>query len=267
MKLISALIRLLLIAGMIFCYLTCGFVLGLFVRDRWKLVQARARNISFWSRVGLILMGVKASFLKEGHRFTLADVKKFYSGNYLLVSNHLGYLDVLVMCQLMPACFVTSKEIEKTPVLGLICKWGGCLFVDRRSRKNLPKEISEITEALAQGCNVAIFPEATSTNGETILRFKRPLFNSAMLSGRQVLPVCLNYTDVSGAPLNSVNRDSVFWYGDMSFVPHLWRVLLAKEIKVDLVLNSPLETQNQTDLELAEVSHKMVSIHFQPCLG
>ena len=96
--------------------------------------------------------------------------------NYLIVSNHLSYLDVLAMISVLNTRFVTSMEVKHAAGLGWITDQAGCLYVERRSRKNLKTEINEISKALEGGFYVVVFPEATSTNGDGVLRFKRPLF-------------------------------------------------------------------------------------------
>ncbi|WP_186647804.1 hypothetical protein [Fluviispira vulneris] len=46
------------------------------------------------------------------------------------------------------------------------------------------------------------FPEATSTEGKEIRAFKKPLFQSAILSQSSVLPLCINYLKIDGENLN-----------------------------------------------------------------
>lgn len=74
--------------------------------------------------------------------------------NYLIVSNHLSYLDVIILAAKFPSCFVTSTDVKKTPFLGHLTRLAGCLFVDRNNRKNLKLEIVEIRTALSEGMNV-----------------------------------------------------------------------------------------------------------------
>jgi len=115
---------------------------------------------------------------------------------------------------------------------------------------------------------VAIFPEATSTNGEQILRFRRPLYMSAIEASKPVVPFCLNYRMVGGVPINLQTRDSVFWYGDMDFASHLWRLAGSGGVNVDLIFLSALETGQQVDPgQLAELSQKAVEAVFKPVRG
>jgi 1-acyl-sn-glycerol-3-phosphate acyltransferase len=178
----------------------------------------------------------------------------------LFAGNHLSYLDVLVLGSQFPAAFVTSKEIQMTPFLGHICRLAACVFVDRQRRTNLLGEIQEITAALENGLNVMIFPEATSTNGEQILRFRRPLFAAAAAAQRPVVPFCINYRDLDGIPVTQQNRDTVCWYGDMSFLPHLWRLSGVGRGRVDLHILEPFHFTSDRDLtEIANFTHARVS--------
>lgn len=189
------------------------------------------------------------------------------SENYLFVSNHLSYTDILVICGYYPACFVTSVEMRDTPFLGQICKLAGCVFVERRNKRNLGQEVKEITEALKEGLDVVIFPEATSTNGEEVIRFRRPLFRAAIDSKISVKPLTINYRYLDDEPVTLKNRDKVFWYGDMTFANHLWGVFSIKRIRVDLTVGESLKVGEEQDHGvLAELSHSRVRSSYSPVL-
>lgn len=182
----------------------------------------------------------------------------------LFVCNHLSYLDVLVLAAIRPACFVTSVEIKHTPVLGQICQLAGCLFVERRSRENLSEEIKELTDALKNDVPVLIFPEGTSTNGEELLRFRRPLFQASIDAQVPVISLVLNYTGINGKRVGRMNRDFICWYGDMAFLPHLWSFFQCQNISAKVELATILNSDNVEDLSVD--SHKAVQMKFSPLL-
>ena len=187
---------------------------------------------------------------------------QFSQKNYLIVSNHLSYLDVLILASQKPSCFVTSKEIEKTPFLGHICRLAGCLFVDRKNKKNLRGEISELREALASGLNVTVFPEATSTNGDEVLNFRRPLFESSIATGKAILPLTINYISISGKKISLENRDKICWYGDMDFFPHFLNLLNERKVVVEIKVSEPIIPHLMNTIDLALQSQKKVSQYF-----
>ena len=66
----------------------------------------------------------------------------------LLVSNHLGYLDIFVLASLAPVVFVSKSEIKFWPVVGWLTQMGGTLFVDRERRVQVGQVNDEIQAAL-----------------------------------------------------------------------------------------------------------------------
>lgn len=227
------------------------------IRDRWRRLRWSNSFLQHYARVACFVLGLRVNPIGLEN---LRDVK---SGLY--VGNHLSYTDVLAISSVVPACYVTSQEIRQTPLLGQICLLAGCLFVERRNKMNIRNEVSEIRRGLNLGLNITIFPEATSTNGEQVLRFRKPLFLSGIDAGTTVVPFCLNYRTVGGEPVVLANRDNVFWYGDMDFVPHLWRLARSGGVGLDLHFLKPIKTNPDMDAtSLAEQSQAEVESVFRP---
>lgn len=247
--------RFIAIVFMILVFLAVMGVVFLCLRDRWRRVWWSNQILSAFCALGLFLLSVKVNPTFED------GVGKVQSGLY--VGNHLSYLDVLVICSVRPSCFVTSVEVRDTPGLGLICRMAGCLFVERRNKLKLRDEVIEISEGLRAGLNVAIFPEATSTNGEQILRFRRPLYIAAIEACMPVVPFCLNYSHVGLKPIDQDTRDKVFWYGDMDFIPHLWALAGSGGVKVDLHFLKPIYPRPDAEPgDLAQRSQAQVEAVF-----
>lgn len=240
--------KFILFLNLIVIYIIHTFILSLFHRDIWKFRSKVIYVMSMYCSWGLKLAGVQVK--KQG----IKNDMKF------MVANHLSYLDILVIASQFPTTFVTSVEIRETPFLGLITKLGGCLYVERRNKFSLSSEIQEITESLQKNIPVTVFPEATSTNAESVLRFKRPLFQASLDAQTPVSPICLNYLKIDGASFNRGNRDTICWYGDMDFIPHLWNLMGKRKIIVELCLLREIPTEEPT--QLAEKSHNIISTNF-----
>jgi len=257
MRFILAPFRIVTVFLAIFVYMAHMCVVFLLVRDRWRRIRWSNRLLQRYARFALTLFNVKVNPIG------LENLKGLRGT--LLVGNHTGYMDVLAISSQVPTCFVTSVEIKNAPLLGQICQLAGCMFVERRNKNNIHNELSELRQGLNLGLNVAIFPEATSTNGEQILRFKRPLFLSAVDAGCPVVPFCLNYRKVGGAPINVKNRDSVFWYGDMTFVRSIVVLASCGGADLDLHFLPHLATHPDMDArDLAERSQQAVESVFLP---
>lgn len=249
--------RLIGVAICIAAFLFSMGVVSLFVRDKWRYTRIATRMLGWWSRPTLWVLSIKA------RPINLENLMKIEQA--LLVGNHLSYTDVLVIAAHAPSCFVTSTEVKNAPGLGLICRMAGCLFVDRKNRRNLAGEVGELQQGLEHGLKVAIFPEATSTNGEQILRFKKPLYYSATRSSAPVVPFVLNYRLVGGKPIDKSTRDSVFWYGDMDFIPHLLRLVRTGGVTVDIEFLPPVSVSPDLDAgPIAEQTQALIEAVYVP---
>lgn len=206
-------------------------VFGTCFRSPLRAKRAAAVWLHHMCSFGLWILGI---------RVELSDVAggEFAGLNpgesHLIVSNHLSYLDILVIAANQPTLFVTSIEIRESGFLGFLSKAGACHFVERRNRDQIEREVAEIAGSLRDGLNVVVFPEATSTNGSSVLPFKVSLMDAAIMSGRSLQPYCINYKEISGQPVGVHNRDEVCWYGDMTFADHLLNVARRGDIKVAL---------------------------------
>lgn len=225
--------------------------------DSWSLRKKRASLISQYSRQVLQILNIRV-VVKDPHLFLLKD-------NALLVANHMSYLDVLLLASVYSCSFVTSQEMRQTPVLGWLCELGGSVYVERRNKKQLGRELAEITEALGRGLNVCVFPEATSHNAEQLLRFRAPLFNAARYAHKKILPVAINYCEIDDQVFSTDNRDMVCWYGDMDFLPHMWQLCGRREIVAELQFLDPITAKIPEPAQvLAKRSQEIVGQYFKP---
>lgn len=167
---------------------------------------------------------------------------------YLYVSNHTSYLDIMVLGGLIPAFFVAKADIAGWPIMGFLAKLGGTTFISRK--RSLVKQQMELFKSqLIKGEHMLLFPEGTTSNGREVLPFKSSLLNVLYNDGMpdiQVVPVCIHYTAINGKPCPD-NKDAVAWYADMELAPHLWDVLKLKSIDVVVHMTQPVQTNSYTD--------------------
>lgn len=179
--------------------------------------------------------------------------------NFLIVGNHLSYMDPFIMVSAIPALFVTSVDMRETPVLGQICEIAGCIFVERRNRTTIEKDIVEMTDSLKAGLNVAIYPEGKTTDGRDVEPFKKSLLMSAVFAQKDILPVAIRYTEIDGRPWSTETADEIAWWGDMSFTPHFLNLMAKKRVKVELRFLPVIKvTPESTRNELAARAHEAV---------
>ncbi len=173
-------------------------------------VRLRERQMRAWARATLAIMGVRV--VREG-----APPPR----PCLLVSNHLSYLDVLVLWSQTPCSFLAKAEVARWPVLGLLTRCAGTLYVDRALRTDVARTLNSLRARLELGEGLVIFPEGTSSPGAAILPFRSSLFEAGAALG-QVWPAAISYD--TGLPARPAHL-CVAWWGDMQFPGHFWNLL------------------------------------------
>lgn len=179
----------------------------------------------------------------------------------LVVSNHVSYLDILVLGAAMPIRFTPKQEIASWPVIGSICRLLGCLFVERDARA-LMKSRAAIASALGAGDAVCVFPEATTGNGKELLPF-RPAFFSLELPENDarsltLQPVAICYTHIWKLPIDTQQWPEIAWYGDMDLLPHVWNMLKNGGISVCLSFLPPIGMAALDRKALAQQCHDAI---------
>ncbi|KAI3820192.1 hypothetical protein L1987_14050 [Smallanthus sonchifolius] len=114
----------------------------------------------------------------------------------VIVSNHISHMDILYHMSSSFPSFVAKRSVGKLPLVGLISKCLGCVYVQRESKSSDTKGVSAVVNERIQEAHqdksapmMLLFPEGTTTNGDYILPFK----TGAFLAKAPVLPVILKY--------------------------------------------------------------------------
>ncbi|GAB6068284.1 lysophospholipid acyltransferase family protein [Methylothermus subterraneus] len=159
-------------------------------------------------------------------------------GAALIVSNHVSWLDVVVLGTQAPFTFVAKREVADWPLIGWLARASGTLFVARGNLRAAADLVHAIGLRLHAGERVAVFPEGTTTPGQTVLPFARAVFQAA--GGLPIQPVALRY-------LGHTARLAPF-LGEETFIAHLVRVLAAERVEVKLVWLLPLPACSQREV-------------------
>jgi len=182
---------------------------------------------------------------------------------FFLVSNHLSYLDILVLGTELPCIFVAKAEIDRWPLFGALCRSVNTIFIDRKSKRELHRILGEIETTLAAGQGVVIFPEGTSGPGDEVMPFRSPLLDLPARLGRQVTWAAISYAVPAGSPPAHL---CVTWWGEMPLVPHLRGLLRLPRIDARLVLGD--ETFAESDRKvLAQRLRAAIAARFEPVVS
>jgi len=171
----------------------------------------RARVLHAWAAVVAHFLGMRMRPHGEAPR-----------PPFFLVSNHLGYVDIVLLAAQLPCVFVAKSEVAGWPVFGAVCRSVDTLFIDRRHKRDIPRVTERLAEILRDGRGVVIFPEGTSGRGDRVMLFKPSLLETAVRTGLPVSYASLRYETPPGSPPAS---EVVCWYGGTGFLPHVFRLV------------------------------------------
>jgi 1-acyl-sn-glycerol-3-phosphate acyltransferase len=150
----------------------------------------------------------------------------------LLISNHVSWLDIMVLSAVAPVSFVAKQEVASWPFVSWLAKLQRSVFIDRTRRTEVTDKANEILERLEAGDHIVLFAEGTSSDGNGVVPFKTPLFaaakpTQARAAGGDICAqtLALTYTKLHGIALCRRGRPVVAWYGDMNLASHAWRLL------------------------------------------
>jgi lyso-ornithine lipid O-acyltransferase len=137
---------------------------------------------------------------------------------FLLVANHLSYVDVVVLMTLVDAVFVAKREVRRWPLFGPLARIVGTIFIDRESMRDVIRVTDAMKRARADGHGVVLFAEGTSSDGTRILPLRPALLDAA---ARGEWPVHVASLSYHTAPTDPPANEALCWWGDMTFLPHL----------------------------------------------
>jgi 1-acyl-sn-glycerol-3-phosphate acyltransferase len=141
---------------------------------------------------------------------------------FFLASNHLGYLDILVLAQVVPAVFVSKAEVRHWPAIGWLTRLADTLYINRERKSDIPRANAAIAAAYVRGDSVALFPEGSSSPSDFALPVRPPLLEVAATQGIPVSVAALYFETRPGDP--HAHR-AICYYGDMVFANHVWKLL------------------------------------------
>ena len=147
----------------------------------------------------------------------------------ILASNHVSWLDPLVVAAHVPCVPVSKADVLGWPVVGTLARDLGVVFVSRGDAGSGASALRALRAALESGACVLNFPEGTTSSGDGVLPFRPGLFGLALRTRAPVVPVAIRYE-----PRN------LAWTGDAAFVPHYLALAGSRGARVSVRFGAPV---------------------------
>ena len=241
----------------IFLFIIRTSIAYLLIQSKKKKLHYFTHMTSLYSKKILDVLGIKVNV-----KYIAPEANEQFQ-HVFYVANHVSYLDILIISSLFPCIFITSVEVQKTFFIGFIATLGGSVFVDRKKKSGVQKEIEMIGKKINQGFCVTLFPEATSSNGEDLLPFKPSLLETAVQSKTPIVPLCIKYVQLNSQPITKKNRDMLFYYGDIKIFPHLLQLPTIKCAEVNVSVFPIMHIQPKTTRkELSESIYTLIRNYY-----
>jgi len=115
------------------------------------------------------------------------------------VANHISWVDILALAGASGTAFVAKAELAEAPVVGWLASLNRTVFVKREHRMGVAEQINALKEALVDNWSVTVFPEGTTTDGQSLLPFKTSMLSvlEPPPQGVLVQPVIIDYGAVA----------------------------------------------------------------------
>lgn len=132
----------------------------------------------------------------------------------LWVSNHLSWVDPVVLMALRPMGTLAKGEVAAYPLLGRWAKRAGLHFVNRDQPDSRAAALAALAAEFRRGRSMLLFPEGTTTRGEGLA----PMRTGGLWSAWKM-----------GIPTQTFRLSSATphypWTGDETLLPHISRLL------------------------------------------
>jgi 1-acyl-sn-glycerol-3-phosphate acyltransferase len=194
----------------------------------------RRLRVQWWSAKLVRLCGV--ALRVEG------DVPTHAEHAAMIAANHVSWLDIFALSAAWPTRFVAKSEIRDWPAAGWIAERAGTLFIRRERKRDIARIHEQIHEVLARGDCVGLFPEGTTSEGDTLLKFHASLFEPAIANGARVHPVAIRYRHADGRLATEMA-----YVGELSFMESMSRVLAQRGVTASVAFGEPVPCDRVAD--------------------
>jgi len=174
----------------------------------------------------------------------------------LFISNHITWLDILIIGQIIPAHFLAMIEVKSWPIVGWLATRAGTLYISRGNKIAATTAIEDVGQILKSKHNVIIFAEGRVTDGN-IRKFHSRLFQSAIDSRSQIQPIALRYPSADGSLVNP----TVLFTENTTLPQSLYKIITTKRTEVEISFLQPIDASNQTRNQLAFETEQLIRQH------
>lgn len=213
------------------------------------------------NRIWIYFVKMWASFTIRiiGIRLVGGTKNAYVEKNAMVIANHISWLDIPILYTQHSVSFIGRMELKKWPILSLLIKSGGTIFINRERKRDLIHINKIASKKLMSGCTIGLFPEGKTGNGLQLLPFRASLLEAPIIANSTIIPLVIQYHTKHGEPTTAITYEG--------------NITLWQSLKSSLLLNgiiakiTPLQcieaNQFGTRDELAEFLYNQINNHIE----
>jgi len=148
---------------------------------------------------------------------------------FIMVANHLSYLDIIPIYLHTNCTFVAKKAVRSWPLIGTMVAAMGVIFVDRSRKRDVVRVNKLLAENLNNDQGIVLFPEGTSSGGKEVLPFRSPLLE---FPASERIPVHYASISYETSSKDEPAEQSVCFYGARhAFTEHVFKMTKNRRIE------------------------------------
>jgi len=224
----------------------------------WRVLRAlvQLRHVGELHRAGPDELRHKAERLRElcamvcdMHRIEVEVRGQLPESPAIVVANHLGYIDPVVLCSLLPLSPIAKSEISDWALVGVPLERLNVSFVRRGDAHSGARVLLRALRNLHAGISVLNFPEGTTSRGG-LLPFHLGAFWLSRRTGVPVVPISIDFEDMG-----------LCWVDQEGFLPHYARVWWGGGTRrVRVSVGQPLYPEDyRSELDLSWAARESIS--------
>lgn len=208
-----------------------------------------------WHKTVSKILGLKVEFIGAA----ISDQQVFFVGN------HLSHFDIFILGSKIRASFVAKEELGKWPFIGMLCRLQQTALISRASGQ-ASQATNSVKNMIDLGKSIILFPEGTSTRGDSVLDFKSSLFSLPLDyadKGLKIQPFTIRLLTVNDKPADTIElKDLYAWDRDnqIEIGPHIWNFAHTTGATLQVIFHSVVTIDPAEDRKiLARRVHEIVS--------
>jgi len=150
----------------------------------------------------------------------------------VIISNHMGYLDIMTFAALARCVFVSKSEIASWPLIGWMTTMSGTVYVQRGRGGSAERARADLESVSAENVPIVFFPEGTSTDGSSVLPFRTGLLYDCIEAGQPITAAHIRYRLTEPNPPNAASH--LPYWDDTPITTHAFRLLALRGIEVEI---------------------------------